>query len=366
MSPTTLKRRGPFQRSAAFSRAAERALLAILAVGVVAISATVSAPTAQGAVQNHGMAATPAPTKAVRISGVDYMDAKTWLTRLGYKVSYDPGKQVLTATSSAGRLQVTGDSREASIFGARVFLGEPATVHKGALMISVIDVERFLKPLLRPSGLSKQTLRTIVIDAGHGGNDSGTQNKPGKIDEKAMTLDVAKRLQRMLTASGYRVVMTRTDDRFVELPARAEIANKAKADLFISIHFNAVASGAAVRGTETYVLTPQFQRSTSSSTNSPSDKVANPGNKYDSWSAVLGWQMHRRLLDKLKSDDRGFKRARFAVLRLVDCPAVLLEAGYLSNDAEAKRIATPAYRGDIAEAIAAGVEAYAAAVAPAK
>ena len=307
-----------------------------------------------------------AGTASVRIAGVSYTEAKPWLTRLGYKVAYDPAKKVLSATSSSGRIEFTADSRECSIFGNRVFLGEPAAVHKGALLVSVIDVDRFLRPMLQPSSVARRPLRTIVIDPGHGGNDSGTQNKPGKIDEKVMTLDVAKRLQALLTASGYRVIMTRTDDRFVELPARAAIANKAKADLFISIHFNAVASGATVRGTETYVLTAQNQRSTSSAANTAADKELQPGNRYDAWNAVLGWQLHRKLLGKLKTEDRGYKRARFAVLRLVECPAVLVEAGYLSNDAEAKRIATASFRGDIAEAITAGVEAYAAAVTSAK
>ena len=76
--------------------------------------------------------------------------------------------------------------------------------------------------------------------------------------------------------------------------------------------------------------------------------------------------MHRRLLARLKTEDHGFKRARFAVLRLVDCPSVLVEAGYLSNDAEARKIASDEYRGDIAEALAAAVDAYAASLASAK
>jgi N-acetylmuramoyl-L-alanine amidase len=329
------------------------------------VSASVWKPAALGAVIPRSGSGN-ATAASVRIAGVSYTEAKAWLARLGYKVTYNPDKQVLSATSAAGRIELRGDSREASVFGVRVFMGEPATLHKGVLMVSVIDAERFLRPMLQPSSVTRRPLRTIVIDPGHGGNDSGTQNKPGKIDEKVMTLDVAKRLQGLLTASGYRVLMTRTDDRFVELPARAEIANKAQADLFISIHFNAVASGQAVRGTETYVLTPQNQRSTSSAENSPADKELQPGNRHDAWNAVLGWQLHRKLLGKLKTEDRGYKRARFAVLRLVECPGVLVEAGYLSNDAEARRIATPGYRGDIAEAIAAGVEAYAAAVTTAK
>ncbi len=365
MLPPTDSRRAPFARIAAlfFSGSARLRVLRLAVFAATLLAA--GSPVMQAAVQPRPGNVNSAPSN-VRIAGVSYTEAKPWLVRLGYKVAYDPAKKMLSATSGAGRIEITAESREASIYGNRVFLGEPATVHKGALMVSSIDVDRFLRPLLQPSSVAKRALRTIVIDPGHGGNDSGTQNKPGKINEKVMTLDVAKRLQGLLVASGYRVIMTRTDDRFVELPDRAEIANKAKADLFISIHFNAVASGSTVKGTETYVLTSQNQRSTSSATNTAADKEAQPGNRHDAWNAVLGWQIHRKLLGKLKTEDRGYKRARFAVLRLVECPAVLVEAGYLSNDAEARRIAPPAYRGDIAEAIAAGVEAYAAAVTTAK
>jgi N-acetylmuramoyl-L-alanine amidase len=73
---------------------------------------------------------------------------------------------------------------------------------------------------------------------------------------------------------------------------------------------------------------------------------------------VLGYHVHRQLLAVLKTEDRGYKRARFAVLRLVDCPAVLVEAGYLSNNDEAKRIADEDYRAEIAAALYAAVQAY--------
>jgi len=242
----------------------------------------------------------------------------------------------------------------------RIFLGEPALVAKGALYLSSIDVERFLLPILRPERNAARPLKVIVIDAGHGGNDSGARSADKKLDEKTFTLDVAKRLQRLLAGGDWRVVMTRTDDTYIALPERATAANAARADIFISIHFNAVANGPSVRGTETYVLTPRFQRSTSSAKASPEDKVAQPGNQHDTWSAVLGYHVHRQLLAKLKTEDRGYKRARFAVLRLADCPSVLVEAGYLSNADDARRIADASFRGDIAEALASAINAYSA------
>ena len=308
-------------------------------------------------------------TSSIKIAGIDYMDARGFLTRFGLKASWIESGNSMRLQSSYTRIDLEDDKREVSINGRRVLMGDPAVARDGTLYISRIDAEKLFTPLLNPSsvqGPAAPELRVIVIDAGHGGQDSGTQNKSLKLDEKKFTLDVALRLRALLVKQGYKVVMTRTDDRFVELPRRAEIANKAGSDLFISIHFNAVAGSTSVRGSETYVMTPQFQRSTSSSKSDPSDKALNPGNRYDPWNALLGYHIHNQVIASLHGEDRGFKRARFAVLRLINSPGVLVEAGYLSNNDEARRIATPDYRADLAEAIAQGVQAYAKAISSVK
>lgn len=131
------------------------------------------------------------------------------------------------------------------------------------------------------------------------------------------------------------------------------------------MHFNAVEpkDAARVMGTETYVLTPQYQLSTASSAPDPLTTVALPGNRHDVANALLGFHLHRRLLDGLKTSDRGYKRARWAVLRFVECPAGYIEAAFLSNDTEAARVGTPEFRQQIAEAIAEGVQDYAATLA---
>lgn len=312
-------------------------------------------------------AARPAAPATVKIGGVAYGEARAWFARLGYQAVHDAEKRTLALTAGSNRIVIEADSREIFFHGMRCFLGEPAALHQGALYLSTTDLERFLGPILRPARLEPRPLRTIVLDPGHGGQDTGTRNVAQKLDEKVFALDVAKRVERLLVATdpSWRVLLTRGDDRFVTLADRARFANEAGADLFVSIHFNAVANNPAVRGTETYILTPRHQRSTSSTLRAESDGDEQAGNRHDHWNAVLGAQLHRHLLAKLKTQDRGYKRARFAVLRLVDCPAVLVEAGYLSNDAEARRIADPAFRGDIAEAIVAGIQSYAAALATA-
>lgn len=299
----------------------------------------------------------------ILVNGRPHLAAKAWFLSLGYTPVADDGDPAvrLALRGPAGRIELRVDSREIDVAGRRVFLGDPLLARAGTLYLSRIDAERALLPLLRPDRLpSRPPLRTVVLDAGHGGQDSGTVNTTLRLQEKDFALDVALRLRQQLAGTGWKVVLTREEDRFVPLRERAEIANRANADVFVSIHFNAVAGNSTVRGTETFVLTPRHQRSTSSAVSSPEDDTEQPGNAHDPWSQVLGWQLHRRLLTKLGTEDRGLKRARFAVLRYADCPAVLVEAGYLSNDHEARRIADAKFRGDIAEALAAGLQAYAA------
>ncbi|TAG29386.1 MAG: N-acetylmuramoyl-L-alanine amidase [Verrucomicrobia bacterium] len=294
-----------------------------------------------------------------RIGNVDYTAAVPYLTALGFESTYTPAKRTLSVQIEDGRtLELAVDKQEVRLGGMRIFLGDPVVLHRGRPHISTIDFERILAPTLRPQWLPQRPLRTIVLDAGHGGVDSGTTNKRLKLGEKVFTLDVALQLQARLGEDRWTVIQTRTDDRFVSLGNRAKIANTAAADLMVSIHFNAVADNSELSGTETYVLTPQFQRSTAATAGQAYSQAEELGNRHDKWSAVLGYEMHRHLLKGLGSSDRGLKRARFAVLRLVDCPAVLVEAGYLSNDTEAKRIADPSYRRKIVEALHAAILAY--------
>ncbi|MBP7141247.1 MAG: N-acetylmuramoyl-L-alanine amidase [Opitutaceae bacterium] len=293
--------------------------------------------------------------------GASYVVLVPWAARYGLKPVWVEKGRSLRLESAFTKILVEEDRREVTINNLRIFLGEPVVSSKGSLWIGAIDARDYLGPILRPAGIavSPRPLKVICIDAGHGGNDTGTQNKRFKLDEKSMTLDVAQRVRRLLEGQGYRVVMTRNDDRFVELEDRADIANRAKADLFVSVHFNSFPQP-SITGTEVYILTRSTQRSTGATKRETSDRVSLPGNAMDPWNAVLGYAMHRQLKNKLATFDRGLKFARFKVLTLVDCPGVLVEAGYLSNDAEARKISTADYRGDIAEGIVNGIAAYAA------
>jgi len=307
--------------------------------------------------------AAPPAYRSVRVFGTDYVDARDFALRFGLSAEWVAPRRKMRMRSQWTTLELTVDSIEVRLNGLRLFLGEPAIRHRGSLYLGRRDAEAMLGPILSPRlGGPPPALKTIVLDPGHGGNDPGHQNHRLRLDEKNHTLDVAKRAQQLLKAQGYRVVLTRQTDRRVELDDRAAIAKQAGADLFISIHFNGFRDS-RVGGTETYVMTPRHQRSSPAAEQTRSMvSTEYPANRFDPWNILFGYRMHRSLMDELKRTDRGLKRFRYRVLCLVECPAVLVEAAFLSNEVEGRKVATAAYRQQIANGIAAGVQSYAAAL----
>ncbi|MFZ5495937.1 MAG: N-acetylmuramoyl-L-alanine amidase family protein [Verrucomicrobiota bacterium] len=308
-----------------------------------------------------------------RLQGTDWVKVGDIAARYGLKTAWTaPGRERTLADARGVRLRFEANQRDCHLDGVRVFLGRPVLLHRGELWATKLDVIKTIAPLLRPEDhlahLPAAPPKVVVLDAGHGGNDPGKQNLRLKLDEKDMTLDVVLRLRKLLELRGYTVRLTREKDERLapeqrtDLDRRAAVSKDAGADLFLSIHFNAVEPKDAPRvtGTETYVLTPQFQWSSTDNNGDGLTNTAFPGNRQDTANAVLGYHLHRAMLAGLKTSDRGFKRGRLRVLLLPECPAALLEAAYLSHDAEAARVGTPEFRQQIAESIAEGVQEYAA------
>src|SRR5947208_5698341 len=174
---------------------------------------------------------------------------------------------------------------------------------------------------------SSGSLTTVVIDAGHGGHDRG--GIPGqRIAEKDMTLDVALRLRNVLSASGYRVAMTRSTDVFVPLGGRVAIANSYRNAVFVCIHFNATGRNGA-SGIETYF--------------------------YNRESLPLASAIHHYVTGGAPSENRGVRRRGYYVLRKTAIPAVLVECGFLTNPTEAAYAQSAGYRQKLADEIAAGI-----------
>ncbi len=337
---------------------AGRGLVALLALASGTLAGTAVRAAPAGALAPARPAAPDAPIAGEKPSPAERVSVHDLARFLGLEPSWlEPGKKLRLA-SQWTELVFSLDSREVLLNGARVFMGEGAVRDEKGLRFSSVDRDRLLVPILAPQlNEPRPPIQIIALDPGHGGIDKGTRNEKLELLEKDFTIDVARRLKTLLEARGFRVMLTREDDSYVPLPERPLRATTAGADLFVSLHFNAAGS-AKVRGIETYVLTPQSQRSTGSEEKRVEDGIALPGNRFDPWNSYLGYTVHGILLKELKLPDRGLKRARFAVLRDLSCPGLLVEGGYLSNAEEAKLVSTEAYRNRLAAAVANGIEVY--------
>jgi N-acetylmuramoyl-L-alanine amidase len=256
-----------------------------------------------------------------------------------------------------GRHQVvfTLNSRLALIDGVNQWLGFPIATEGQKVLISRLDLVKTVEPSLRPeliTGLNP--VDTVVLDPGHGGHDKGAVCVFG--NEKDFALDVCQRARLLLQASGLKVLMTRADDTFIPLEQRPVVANATPNSIFVAVHFNDATSNAS--GFEIYSITPRGEPSTSDNDLSLRDLSEEPGNVTDVPSLALSESIYHSLLGNIPQVDRGVKHARFAVIRLATVPAVLIEGGFVSSTTEARQIATPAYRQELAEAIVTGIESF--------
>ncbi|MFA5257185.1 MAG: N-acetylmuramoyl-L-alanine amidase [Opitutales bacterium] len=248
-------------------------------------------------------------------------------------------------------------TRSCELNGITIHLSRAVIKRHGTLYISLNDYQKTIEPLLLPQNQRPPPgAKRVVIDPGHGGKDNGAENKSLKIKEKNLTLSLALTLKKTLESRGYTVFVTRGNDEFIPLDERPKKAADLKADIFISLHFNAT-STSSVTGAETYILPPSGQPSTSGS--SFNGNATLPGNSFDPWNMLLGYYVQRELVNSLGTGDRGVKRARFAVLRTLNCPGILVEGGFVSNNKECASIAGAAYRQKMATSIADAVDAYA-------
>jgi N-acetylmuramoyl-L-alanine amidase len=297
------------------------------------------------------------PAVAVPIQETELIRSDRLADLLGLNERWVVAGSRLAMDGPVGGLAIESDRREAHARGIRIFLGEPVTAESGYLYLARTDVECLLVPIFQGTGArGSGPVRTIAVDAGHGGYDNGTVNRGMGLREKDLTLDVANRLEVTLRRRGFEVIMTRTEDVYVPLEQRPRRARGA--DLFVSIHFNATGNSKS-SGTETYILSPEGQASTGTNLTDTGDRASVPGNQWDAPSAVFGFIVQSGLLKQLGTIDRGLKHARFAVLRDLPCPGILVESAFLSNDAEAARVASKAFRTRLAENLAESIVAYA-------
>ncbi len=266
-----------------------------------------------------------------------------------------PSSNRLRFENKSIRMDFIVGSQEVYLNGLKFHFSYPVVLKGGKFLISQIDLVKLIDPILRPAYIKNPSiLRTVIIDAGHGGYDPGTVNRHGK--EKDFTMALAHKLRAKLMRKGFKVVFTRKGDEFVSLKDRVNIANKFSNAIFISLHFNAADVGQAY-GIETFTLSPagvaHYGRGLRKS-----DLHQRTGNAQDTSNIALATAIHGRTIRNLKARDRGIRRARFAVITGVKHPGILFEGGFMSHSREGRLIASPEYIDHMAQSIFEGIALY--------
>ena len=194
----------------------------------------------------------------------------------------------------------------------------------------------------------------VVLDPGHGGADSGAMC--GGVMEKNLTLDVARRVDRLLDSEGVATLMTRAGDSYVSLADRAAFGNRAKESIFISIHFNEDNKPVA-SGVETYYAAHQINSGSIFGSWLPFFSRP-PSNSPKPESQSLAGFIQEALVARTRSIDRGTQAKQFFVIANVTSPAVLIEGGFITNTDELSKLASVDYRDQLAAAVADGILRY--------
>jgi N-acetylmuramoyl-L-alanine amidase len=226
---------------------------------------------------------------------------------------------------------------------------------------------------------AREPALVVVIDPGHGGEQEGALSVAGE-KEKDLVLQIARRIGVRLRKLGAKVVLTRTADTGVPLANRAAVANAIRADLFVSVHLNSMPTAEQRRstsGVETYFLsadaTDTHANAVAARENAdrlagepepdPDDPVAGILSDLEDAASLQGssrlaYAIHERLVESLGAEDRRVKQAPFYVLAGARMPAVLVEVGFISSEADATKLRTRAYQEKVAEAVVEGIRAF--------
>ncbi len=336
-------------------------------------------------------AAATAALPVSTVSGIRYLDVERYCLDRGLAYAWDPVAKTASVSAASGVLRFGIDGEYALKDDRLLPLDAKTLWLKGAVMVPA-SAQAYLESLLPgappPATVSRiaappkaslsapaARIRKVVIDAGHGGEDTGAISPLGT-REKGIALDVARRVRDRLRAQGLEVIMTRDRDVFLPLAMRASIANKSGADLFVSIHANASTSH-ALRGFEIYYLSEAtddaalaVERAENSSLRFETASTAAPTKDRRAIFWDLKETQNRKESLKIaqgisQAMDRSvpiaanrIRTANFYVLKWTECPAVLVETGYVSNRLDEHRLKRPAYRQSLADAVVEGLLAY--------
>jgi N-acetylmuramoyl-L-alanine amidase len=298
----------------------------------------------------------PARLPATPIANRGYVSLNDWAKLAGFDFGWSRTTGEISLSRRGLRLEFKADSRRGTINDVLFHLSLPVRHQNGASLISLLDLRTAVYPVLYPTAVPAR-VRTICVDAGHGGKDPG--NSDGARLEKTYTLLLAQELRQQLKSAGFRVVMTRDSDQFIELEERPLIARRARADVLVSLHFNSTAGNNPASGAEVFCLTPAGANSTNETDqNAGHHQGPYPGNRFDAQNMLLAYQVQKFLVREYKSEDRGVRRQRLSVLRGAEMPTVLIEGGFMSSPVESRRIYHPRQREKMARAITDALQNY--------
>jgi N-acetylmuramoyl-L-alanine amidase len=303
---------------------------------------------------NMAGAATNGLPAELEISGHKYVQLGKWAEFRKLHLAQGDAGWVLSNASERVCLRL--NSARAEVNGISLFLGFPVVLRENAPWMAQKDAERSLAPLLFPQkNRPGEQARVIAISAGHGGKDTG--NILGAHLEKKFTLLLAKELQRRCQRAGLKTVLVRDSDAYLSLAERTQLAMKGKAGVYIDLHYNSAGlSNTVSKGAEVYCLTMDGATSTNGGTERYPGSLA--GNQHDEKNVLLAYAIQRALVTHAGMADRGVRRARFEVLRDAGMPAVLIEAGFMSEPGEMRKIQDAGHRRRTAQAILEGLLAY--------
>ncbi|MBF0484630.1 MAG: N-acetylmuramoyl-L-alanine amidase [Candidatus Omnitrophica bacterium] len=295
--------------------------------------------------------------------------------------TWDSISQIITLDLKNTEAKILVGSNVVLVGGQQVQLSRQVEMLGSQITVPADFEQRVIEPSFQREPLevlqTERKFTTVLIDAGHGGHDTGAIARNG-IFEKDIVLDVAKRVGKYFEQHGLKVEYTRASDRFVTLDDRTEFVSRhPEADLFLSIHANSSRSRSAY-GVEVYSLRPldyEGQHETRRLSNQdlffskiPMDTSSKEVGSIvadmlyshkQRDSSVLARKVAQNTAWMARTKNRGIRESRFFVLRNTLIPAVLVEIGFLSNTKEERLLETPEYRQKIAHGIAKGVLDYA-------
>ena len=271
----------------------------------------------------------------------------------GNRIGFSTSGKLLRFRNRFFSGELNGNSRKGKINGIGIEFNHAVSMDKkNDFFISALDWRTTIRPLCYPGSLPRQRVRRITLDMGHGGDDPGAMGKFSK--EKNINLTLGLLVAKMLRRQGFEVCMTRQRDVRIPLSNVGKLQNSHRSDLFVSIHVNS-AQKKSVSGVETYCLTPAGVVSANSK---KLKKNSEPGNRFDPANTALAYFIQRNLIFRTGAEDRGVKRANFAVLRDLNAPGVLIEIGFISNEKEERLLNSPAYLSRLALGIVGGIMEY--------